>query len=526
MIPGFNYYSFELLDAGINNNNYIFNPYSNTSRVNMIGDCIANEEENNTYWNELSEQLIQCRYKSPENIQQADAKELGVLALNIRSIHKNIQAINDRNTEFNKYDVICLNESCCNLEKLLNGIDDLIIEGFHPPIHQAPARNSCKGGGLLTYVNKRVCNADDIESIDLQHKPSTDGEILCVKIKQCKKFNRTVIIGNVYRSPSTRNSSSFVKLFDETLSKLNRHKNKQILIAGDFNIDLINFETDTHSQDLVDAAASHGFSQIISRPTRVTDHSATLIDHVYSNKVHRVINSSVVTLDISDHLGTYVRVSLDDTYDRATGSTPRGSYGPPKNKDKVEGEYRLFNEANNENFKNLIANETWEALAGLGADAKHEKLTEIYTAHYNTAYPLQCDRKRRKHERVTPKPWITSWLEDATHRKNQLYLTSVDNPTAQNKATYDKMRKFCDKHIDIAKAKYYKKYFTEHNDNSRKQWQMINSLLNRNKRKGSIDKLVDKNGNVIRKPENISEKFNEFFSNIASDLKSKIVNQP
>ena len=33
-------------------------------------------------------------------------------------------------TEYNKYDVINLNETSCNMTKLPNGADDLLIEGF------------------------------------------------------------------------------------------------------------------------------------------------------------------------------------------------------------------------------------------------------------------------------------------------------------------------------------------------------------------------------------------------------------
>ena len=48
----------------------------------------------------------------------------------------------------------------------------------------------------------------------------------------------------------------------------------------------------------------------------------------------------------------------------------------------------MFNEANNEIFRRLIHHESWEQLEGLSANAKYEKLNEIYTQHYNTADPL------------------------------------------------------------------------------------------------------------------------------------------
>ena len=62
------------------------------------------------------------------------------------------------------------------------------------------------------------------------------------------------------------------------------------------------------------------------------------------------------------------------------------------------------------------------------------------------------------------------------------------------------MKKFVDKHITLAKNKHYKKYFDRYNDNSRKQWQLINSLLNRKIKKNSTLKLHDNNGNLISTP--------------------------
>ena len=38
------------------------------------------------------------------------------------------------------------------------------------------------------------------------------------------------------------------------------------------------------------------------------------------------------------------------------------------------------------------------------------------------------------------------------------------------------------RHVDLAKAKYYKEYFEEHKYNSRKQWEMIYTILNRYKK--------------------------------------------
>ena len=61
-------------------------------------------------------------------------------------------------------------------------------------------------------------------------------------------------------------------LYDYFLTKLNRHKQKQIFLAGDTNIDLIKYERDQNSINLINTANTHGYVQLIARPTRITDH--------------------------------------------------------------------------------------------------------------------------------------------------------------------------------------------------------------------------------------------------------------
>ena len=139
---------------------------------------------------------------------------------------------------------------------------------------------------------------------------------------------------------------------------------------------------------------------------------------------------------------------------------------------------------------------------------------------HNYAYPIKTKLERRKKERQNPKPWILPWLEDACARKHLLYHKYIKEPTLTNKTKYDKMSAFCSKHVDLAKSKFYKNFFEEYNDNSRKQWEMINNLLNRNKKKFSIKKVVDKEGNLINTPSQLAEHFNYYFSNVASSMKS------
>ena len=54
-------------------------------------------------------------------------------------------------------------------------------------------------------------------------------------------------------------------------------------LLGDFNIDLINYNSHTGVSDFYDHMSTHGFRPLILQPTRVTSTSATLIDNIFIN---------------------------------------------------------------------------------------------------------------------------------------------------------------------------------------------------------------------------------------------------
>ena len=389
------------------------------------------------------------------------------------------------------------------------------VDGFHdPPLLRAPARASCKGGGLATYVNKNVCEADDLavyepKDVDLH---SRECELLFLKLDKYKSIKKSMIICNIYRSPS-RQPEKFIEFIDQMLIKVARHKNKHVLIVGDFNVDLLKYERDVNSQNLTDTMANYNFIQTVAKPTRITDHSATLIDHVYTNKISHVTSTNLVTYDLSDHLGVVTTIAVSKKYDRTT-SLPRADQG--------QREFRIFNNENTNKFRELINGESWEAVhIENDAQLKYDTFAKTYNEHYEAAFPLKKSSTRRKHERSNPKPWILPWLEDACARKNRLYHEFIKFPSQANKVKYTKMKKFVDKHITKAKSKYYSDYFEQHKCSSRKQWQMINSLLNRNRKKISVTKLIGADGTVVNTPQDIAQNFNNFFSEIAIKLKSE-----
>ena len=519
IVPGFHACTYEIIGDPYLKNDQLYNPYSSSHYTQQIGDAIERETESNEMFSNASEVLVSCKYKMPMTIAPPNDFELCTFSLNVRSLIGKIDKLRENIAFYDKFDVLLFNETNCIKENLSNGLADINLDGFHGPILQNPLRTSGKGGGLAIYVNKRVCSDEEniVPFVPYNEPDNNHGEFQFIKIKECKGHRKTVILGNAYRTPSYQ-PDKFNKYFDALLQKLNsnRYKNKIKYIVGDFNQDLIKYDNNVDYQNLIDNAHNHGFVQLVSRPTRITEHSATLIDHVYTNNVDSTLSCNILTVDLSDHLAIHTKISLTNSSEQ-----PRRNTVNPNNSNNMD-EIRLFNEANNEKFKNLITDETWSEISDeMDAQTAFTKFEDIYLKHYNAAYPPKSQRIRRKNERVNPKPWILPWLETACARKQAAYHKFIKTPSPENKAEYDKLNSFCEKHIILAKAKYRKSYFEKYQHDSRKQWQMINNLLNRKSNTTSITKLVDENGKIENNPNSIAESFNNYFSNIASKLKNE-----
>ena len=70
------------------------------------------------------------------------------------------------------------------------------------------------------------------------------------------------------------------------------------------NIDFLKYNHHAQTEEYLDMLHSNNISPIITKPTRITNYTATLIDHIYTNNTKQMI-SGIATIDISDHLPTF-----------------------------------------------------------------------------------------------------------------------------------------------------------------------------------------------------------------------------
>ena len=79
-------------------------------------------------------------------------------------------------------------------------------------------------------------------------------------------------------------------------------ENKLCYIMGDFNLDLFNCHSHLFVTEFLDIMYSNMFFPLITRLTRVTSNTATLIDIIFTNRLDNYSFSGLLFTDISDHL--------------------------------------------------------------------------------------------------------------------------------------------------------------------------------------------------------------------------------
>ena len=104
--------------------------------------------------------------------------------------------------------------------------------------------------------------------------------------------HKNMVIGVIYRPPS-QNTLEFVEKVNEIISGVTKG-NKHCYITGDFNLDLLKHESHSVTAQFIESLFAFGFLPMITKPTRITAHSATLIDNIFTNNTTISSKSGVV----------------------------------------------------------------------------------------------------------------------------------------------------------------------------------------------------------------------------------------
>jgi hypothetical protein len=116
-----------------------------------------------------------------------------------------------------------------------------------------------------------------------------------------------VLVSTWYRPPDS--NIELLECFENFLKKLD-DENKEIIITGDFNCDLLKKDyVNPNIKMMKDLIDIYQLQQHIDKPSRTTNYSQTLIDLILTKiEDNKTIDSGVIELGISDHSLVYIQL--------------------------------------------------------------------------------------------------------------------------------------------------------------------------------------------------------------------------
>ena len=147
----------------------------------------------------------------------------------------------------------------------------------------------------------------------------------------------------------------------------------------------------------------------------------------------------------------------------------------------------------------------------------HSKLLELYNKHF--------PKQRVRYRYNSRKPWLSQGLKDGIKTKNKLYIKYIKIPSVYNEIKYKNYRNKLSSILRNAEKKYYSDLLTENKHNIKKTWQIMKTVINKNRVKHIHAKFRLSDGSITSDKCLISEKFNDFFVGIGPNMAKKIPSQ-
>ena len=180
-----------------------------------------------------------------------------------------------------------------------NSTANINLEGYHDFIY-TPTQTSHGGTGF--YIKDSL--AFKMRN-DLLLNPPNPGDFESTFIEIIIPEKKNLILGCIYRHPSsTIRIKEFSEIYIDPLLNTISGENKICALLGDFNIDLLKFDTSDDINLYYNNLSSNFFAPYILQPTRPI--SKSLIDNIFINTIEFSSYSGNLTILLADHFFQFV----------------------------------------------------------------------------------------------------------------------------------------------------------------------------------------------------------------------------
>ena len=187
----------------------------------------------------------------------------------------------------------------------------------------------------------------------------------------------------------------------------------------------------------------------INKPTRVTRHTTTAIDHVFTNTImgNIGIKTAMVKADISDHF-----LIIFATKNKIDADIREQYIFKPNISDQLIGK-----------FKQKLRNTDWNNIKILrNVNDAYSKFLKFFVSLYNECFP-KIEVKLKPQRQFNP--WIT---RKSSKKKQKLYEKILKKRTKQSETEYKVYKNMFESIKDKSKKTYYSQKIIEYKDNAKK----------------------------------------------------------
>ena len=228
----------------------------------------------------------------------------------------------------------------------------------------------------------------------------------------------------------------------------------------DHNLDLLKGHEHHRMQQFLDMLAEQELIPTITRPTRIMQSTAMLIDNIFiSGALQRSFDSLILFEDISDHLPSLLLMKQMKLQD----------------KKPIHFESRTLTETKLVSIKNELKVQDWNGLLRTDVNENFDKFCQIVSETMDKFAPMK--EVKISWRRKYTEPWMTKGIEKALNKCKRLYKDSLWRDVGEEeKKKYKEYRNIYNKLKRTSMKDYYSTKCKEYNKNTKQLWQVITIL--------------------------------------------------
>ena len=321
-------------------------------------------------------------------------------------------------------------------------------------------------GGTLLYIHSHLSYKP---RNDLSIYKPTELESSFIEISNPKRSNK--IIGCIYRYPNMDLDEFNDNYLNTLLDKISK-ENNSVFLLGDFNVDLLKYDK-----------------------------------HATGN----------LTSSISDHLPQFLIVP--DIFLNLS----------PSKSNIYERDWNKFDQ---ENFILGYLAVDWTDI--IKSEKKNIDFSfECFLKKFNLILDKYLPLKKLTKQKLKfkTKPWITPGLQKSISVKNKFLTKFIkmkeptlknEKPTLKAHTKYKLYRNMLATLLKRSKHTYFSSFFQNHVNDLKNTWKGIKRIISLKDSRSTVPSSIIEDNISLTNPKNIADAFNNYFSNVATGIKSSI----